>query len=159
MNKGVKMTLAEKKIIDLLKGSGFAYELHEHEPVYTCEQAARVRGITPDKGIKCLLLKSNTTFILALTRGDRKIDLKRLAALESIKRFELASEQEIEKIAECPKGCVHPFCGVKTYFDRILLENETVEFNPGCHDKSVKMRTADLVKLIKDPVIEKISID
>ena len=152
------MTIAEKKILGMLRNCGLEYELFEHEPVYTCEQAARVRGITPDQGIKCLLLKSENGFVLALTRGDRNMDFKKIAALEGVKKVSFANDGEIHKIAQCPKGCVHPFCDVKTYLDRILLNSESIEFNPGCHDKSVKMKVADLVKLIKDPIVEDIGL-
>jgi len=152
------MTIAEKKILSRLKDSGIPYGLFEHEPIYTCEQAARVRGVTPKEGIKCLLLKTDYGFVLALTRGDRRLDMKRIAALENVKKIGFANEKEIEKIAECPKGCVHPFCNVKTYADRALLENDTIEFNPGCHDKTVKMKVTDLMKLIGNAVIEEISI-
>ena len=152
------MTIAEKKIMNLLKESGFTYELYEHEPVYTCEQAAKVRGIRIEEGIKCLLLKCSTGFVLVLTRGDKRLDLKKIASLENSKNVRLANDKEIEKIAECPKGCVHPFCNVKTYVDKILLENKTIDFNPGCHDKSIRMNVSDMIKLIKNPIIQGISV-
>jgi len=145
--------------MSLLKKSGSSYDLYEHEPVYTCEQASRMRGIKLEQGIKCLLLKAETKFILILTRGDKKIDLKKIAALEGVKKISLANEQEIEKIAECPKGCVHPFCRVKTYVDKILFKNETIDFNPGCHDKSIRIKVVDLMRLIENPIVEIISLE
>ncbi len=146
------MSLAEKKILSKLESSGLEYEIFEHQPVYTCEQAARVRGTSPKEGIKCLLLKkSEREFLLALTRGDRSVDLKKLARLENVKSLRLANEKEVEKIAQCKVGCVHPFCqGVSIYFDKSLLENEVIEFNPGCHNKTVRMKVKDLLDLLKE---------
>ncbi|MBW2988021.1 YbaK/EbsC family protein [Candidatus Woesearchaeota archaeon] len=151
------MSIAEKKIMKILKQNNIEVEVYEHEPVYTCEQAARVRGVAPNEGIKCLLLKSERGFVLAITRGDLRLNLKKLAKLENTKKLRFANEDEIEKIAECQKGCVHPFCNVKTYFDSILLSNETIEFNPGSHTKSVRIRIRDLLKLLNKPIIEHIS--
>ena len=144
------MTTAENKILSLLGKSNFPYELHEHEPVYTCEQASKVRGIPISEGIKCLLLKSENDFVLALTRGDKRVDMKKIAQLENVKKLQLANEKEVEKIAECSIGCVHPFCDVKIYCDKILLENESIEFNPGCHDKTIRMKVSNLLELLKN---------
>ena len=58
------MSLAEKKIMQKLQEAGVQFELFEHEPVFTCEQAAEVRGVTPAQGIKCLLLKADGRFFL-----------------------------------------------------------------------------------------------
>jgi Ala-tRNA(Pro) deacylase len=153
------MTIAEKKILTRLKESGFEYEIFEHEPVYTCEQAARVRGVSPREGIKCLLLKADKSFVLTLTRGDKRIDSKKIAKLENVKKLTLANEKEVEKIAECKIGCVHPFCNVDTvYFDKILLEQEMIEFNPGVHDKTVRIRVKDLLSLLKNPRVMEIGV-
>lgn len=156
------MSIAEKKILSKLKNSDVEYEVFEHEPVYTCEQAAEVRGITPQEGIKCLLLNSGEGRVLAITRGDKKVDLKKLASLEGVKKLKLANDKEVQKIAKCKIGCVHPFCKrAHIYFDQSLLENEFIEFNPGCHDKSVRIKVKDLWKLLKEeysPKLESISL-
>lgn len=144
------MTIAEKRIFLLLEKSNFPYELYEHEPVYTCEQASKVRNVPISQGIKCLLLSSENGFVLALTRGDKRVDLKKIAQLEKVKKMQLANEKEVEKIAECSVGCVHPFCNLKTYVDKILLENENIEFNPGCHDKTVRIKIKYLLELMKN---------
>jgi len=153
-------TIAEKEILSMLESNNVKYKLYEHEPVYTCEQASKVRGIPLSQGIKCLLLKSNKKrFILALTRGDKKVDFKKLAMLERTKKVKLANEDEVKKIAKCSIGCVHPFCkNVKIYVDEILLKNDKIEFNPGCHNKTVRIKVKDLISLLKGPVkIEKFS--
>lgn len=139
----------EKRIISLLEKSGVDYKIYEHEPVYTCEQAARVRGVRIDEGIKCLLLKTDRHFILVLTRGDKKIDFEKINLLENSKSLRLANEKEIENIAECKIGCVHPFSNEKKYFDKILLQQEMIEFNPGCHNKTVRIKVNDLLELLK----------
>jgi len=152
------MSLAEKKIMQKLNESGVPFELFEHEPVFTCEQAAEERGGTPADGIKCLLLKAGEESVLALSRGDKRLDLKKVASLDGAKKIRLANDKEIGKIALCKKGCVHPFCEVKTFVDTALAEREFIEFNPGCHDKTVKMKVKDLLDIIQSHSVEKISL-
>ena len=151
------MTLAEKKIMQVLKDSGVSFELFEHEPVFTCEQAAQARGVTPADGIKCMLMKANGKLFLVLTRGDKRLDLKKIASLAGAKKLRFANEEEIEKIALCKKGCVHPFCDVKTFVDSALAEQDFIEFNPGCHNKTVRIKVKDLLGLLKGHVVKKIS--
>lgn len=152
------MSLAEKKIMKILEESGKYYELHEHEPVFTCEQASKVRGIERNKGIKCMLLKIDNGFVLAVTRGDRRLNLNKIAFMENVKKMRFANDEEIEKIAECRKGCVHPFCNCRKYIDRVLLDLEEVEFNPGSHEKSIRMKFSDLLELLENKKVEDIGI-
>ena len=151
------METAKERIFSILKESGVEFELFEHEPVFTCEQAAKVRGVGAEDGIKCLLLNADGKIILALTRGDKRLDLEKITLLEGAERIRLAKDREIEKVALCKKGCVHPFCSVKTYVDCALAEKEWIEFNPGCHDKTIRIKVKDLLGLLEDSVVEKIS--
>jgi len=152
------MTLAEKKIMQILNDSNVSFELFEHEPVFTCEQAAKVRGTTPAEGIKCMLIKGNDKFFLVMTRGDKRLNLKKIASLTGAKKIRFANDEEIEKIALCKKGCVHPFCDVKTFVDTALAETEFIEFNPGVHTKTVKITVKDLLLTMQSHSIKKISL-
>ena len=151
------MAIAEKEILEKLKENGVEFELFEHKPVFTCEQAAKVRGVGAEDGIKCLLLNAGGKIILALTRGDKRLDLEKIALLEGAETIRLAKNAEIEKVALCKKGCVHPFCNVKTYVDCALAEKEWIEFNPGCHDKTIRIKVKNLLGLLEDSAVEKIS--
>ena len=59
-------------IIKLLKDNLINFEVLEHEPVFTSEQAAKVRGLSLDSGAKSLLLKADKNFILVVLPGSRK---------------------------------------------------------------------------------------
>jgi len=127
------MTFIEKKIQKLLKDKGIEYQEFEHEPVYTCEVADRVRkGIEKNEedssnstGIKNLLLESTEgKFVIALCSGDKKIKTSKLAKLEGTKELRLAKSRDVERIVGCPIGCVPPFGHkkqIKTYIDKQLL--------------------------------------
>lgn len=53
-----------KLIKELLNSNGITYEVSEHEPVYTSEQAAKVRGVELKTGVKALVLKQRKEVLL-----------------------------------------------------------------------------------------------
>jgi Ala-tRNA(Pro) deacylase len=126
-------------IKNFLDKHGVEYTVYEHEPVYTSEQAAAVRGFDLKSGVKSLVFRVETKattkteaqisskgverksskteqsssdsscFILALVSGDRKIDNKKLAAVVNANNVKLATPDEVLKRAGCEIGSVHPF--------------------------------------------------
>ena len=136
------------------------YELFEHEPVYTSEQASRVRGVELKTGVKALvfMIKESGKFILALVSADRKVDTARLSEFLG-KKIRLASPDDVLKRCGCEIGSVHPFgnlFGIETYMDKGILENNMVNFNAGLHEISIKMHSKDLSGLI-NPILCEIS--
>ena len=163
MNRRIvsKMGSLQLKIIKkLLDQNGITYQVSEHEPVYTSEQAAKVRGVELKTGVKALVLKAEEgNFVMGLVAADRRIDLKKLAKIVKTKKLRLASSQEVLKITGCEVGSVHPFGnlhGLPTYLDSSVLENDMVNFNAGLHTVSIQMKARDLINAI-GPVIENFS--
>jgi len=151
------MSLVEKRIKEILSEKNIPFEEFEHEAVYTCEEAAAVRGLeSAGQGIKCLIFGTEMgKFILVLNPGDKKIDTKKIAKLEKVSHLFLATPEKVERISGVPIGCVAPFglkTTLKTYLNEELLENEFLYFNPGDHTKTIKIRAADLPKAIENPI-------
>ena len=149
-----------RSIMDLLDRRRIHYSVSEHEPVYTSEQAAKVRGVELKTGVKALVLRTKEGgFVMGLVAADRRIDLKKLAETVGTKRLSLASQKEVLKATGCEVGAVHPFGnlhGLPTYLDASVLENESVNFNAGLHTVSIQMKAKDLVNAI-GPVIDEFS--
>ena len=149
-----------KLIKELLAKNGITYQVSEHEPVYTSEQAAKVRGVELRTGVKALVLKTKERdFITGLVAADRRMDFKKLGKIVGTKSLRLASPKEVLKITGCEIGSVHPFGNLHdlpTYLDASILENDMVNFNAGLHTVSIQMKTKDLIKTIK-PVIKRFS--
>ena len=147
---------------EFLDSRNIAYELSEHEPVYTSVQAAAVRGAALKTGVKALVFSIEKTakkeFILVLVPADRRADISRLPDAGSAK---LAKPDEVLAVTGCEAGSVHPFgnlFGLKIFMDKKILENEYVNFNAGLHTASISMRSSELVELVK-PVLGCFSID
>jgi Ala-tRNA(Pro) deacylase len=152
------MTGIDEEILRFLDASGVRYELVEHDPVYTCPQMAKYLKTDQSLIAKSMVIKrSEGGYLLAVLPGNMKIGHEKLARIASTKSVSLAPLNEAERIVRCSVGCVHPLgnlVNVETYFDRNLLRNEYVFFNPGSHTKSIKISTEDLVRLVSPTVSE-----
>jgi len=142
-----------KRILD---EAGVEYKLLEHEPVYTSQQAADVRGVDVKTGVKALVVKTyEDKYLMILVRADKRADLERIARLEKTKKVRLVSAEEVKEQTGCEIGSVPPFGHknfMKTYMDEDILKNNEVNFNIGEHTKSIRMKAKDLLKVI-DPVM------
>ena len=84
----------ETKVTRLLDNRGINYRLLPHKkPVFTCETAAKERGIPLDEMVKCILLvDKDKNYFLACTPSDRKVNTQKVKELLSCKRLSFASE-------------------------------------------------------------------
>src|SRR4051794_35523191 len=97
-----------------------------------------------------MLARGKSGFVLAVLAADRKVDWKLLAPLVGGKGARFANDEELREVTGLAKGAVPPFgalFGVRTIYDRSLLEVETVNFNAGTHTDSVSMAREDMVRV------------
>ena len=137
-----------RKIIQFLDDLGLKFDVIEHAPVFTSQEAAQVRGSPLSYGVKAIVLKyASNEFVLACVSGDRKIDLEKLSQILKVGNISLASSHEVLHETGCEIGSVSPFgnlFGLRTFFDKRILENNFVEFNIGLHTKSIRMNPKGL---------------
>jgi len=147
-----------EQVLNLLKENKVEYQLYEHPPVYTSEEAAKARGVELKTGCKSMILKTKEgKFVLANIAADRKIDTKKLEKIIGTKGLKFATKEDVMTKTRCESGSVHPFgrlLGLETYLDSSVLENESVNFNIGMLTKGVKIRKDDLVRLMKPEIGE-----
>lgn len=139
-----------QKIIEMLDTQGVKYEIAEHEPVYTSEQAARVRNESVNTGAKSLLLKADNNFVLTVLPGGKRLSSKKLKDFLGLKSLRFATPQEVKEIMGCEIGACYPLgriIGIKTIVDNVLLENNEISFNPGLHDKTIKLKSRDYLSI------------
>jgi Ala-tRNA(Pro) deacylase len=138
------------RLVALLEAEAAAFRLSRHEPVTTSAGAAAARGAELRSGAKAMLVKGKTGFVLAVLAADRKVDWKLLAPLVGGKGARFANDDELREATGLSKGAVPPFgrlFGLRTVYDRSLLDVETVNFNAGTHTDSVTMRRDDLIRV------------
>lgn len=151
------------KIINYLKESGVWYELLEHEPVYTSQQAAAVRpDIYLHQGAKAMVLTinngqmtNNKSYVMVVLPGDLRIDYKKVSKFLGVKDVTLAAPVEVEQVVGVKIGAVSPFgnlSNLPVLVDKSLLENSVIAFNAGDHGKTVIMKSSDYQPLSKSTV-------
>ncbi|MDP2930048.1 MAG: YbaK/EbsC family protein [bacterium] len=149
-----------EKIKKLLDDNGITYQLFEHEPVFTSEQAARIRDTNIYQGAKAMIFSADGLPILIVVPGNRRVDTKTFKQLYKIEDLRLLSADEVKKLTGLEVGAIPPFgnvMGLPTYLDQGIVENESIVFSAGAHTKSIQMKVKDFITLVQ-PTINNLSI-
>ena len=138
------------RLLALLQAEGVEFELTHHEPVTTSAEAAAVRSADLRSGAKAMLVKGQRGLVLAVLAADRRVDWKLLAPLVGGKGARFANDEELRGATGLTKGAVPPLgvlFGLRTIYDRSLLDVETANFNAGTHTDSIAMSREDLIRI------------
>ena len=130
------------EIKKLLEEKNLSFEVMEHEPCHTSEQAAKIRGTRIEQGAKALVFRSEGKFLMAVVAGDTKVDFKKLKKVIGSKKLTLATPDEVFAQTHCKIGSVPPFgnlFGLPVYCDVSLTQNKKIWFNAGKHEVSMGM--------------------
>jgi Ala-tRNA(Pro) deacylase len=133
-----------------LREAGVELAVIEHAPVYTSEEAARVRGTPLDAGAKALVVRAEDRPVQLVLPGHRRVDSARLRAILGTRKLRFATAEELRALTGCEPGAVPPFgnlFGLPVYADESIAARETIAFNAGSHTVSFTMRGADFVRL------------
>jgi Ala-tRNA(Pro) deacylase len=133
-----------------LREAGVAFEIIEHAPVRTSEEAARVRGTPLEAGAKALVVRADDRFVHCVLPAHLKIDNGRLRAIVGTRKLRFATSVELHDLTGCAPGAVPPFgnlFGLPVLVDEALCRNERVAFNAGSNAVSIIMRCHDLLRL------------
>lgn len=130
-----------------LQEKNFPGEIVEHpQSTATVEKAAATLGVEEKLIAKTLAFKQKDRYILIVTRGDARIDNKKLKQTFT-KKARMLQPEEIMAITGHPVGGVCPF-GLKEpaeiYLDESLKEFEYIYPAAGAPNASVKMTPAEL---------------
>jgi Ala-tRNA(Pro) deacylase len=146
-----------ERIKDKLIEAKVPFEVSNHEPVFTSEQAAAVRGAPLGSGAKALVVKAGESFALLVIPADRKLDSKKARANLRVKAIRFASKEEVLELTALEPGSIPPFgslFNLRTYADPALAANASINFNAGDHSISVEMTHADFVKAEQPTAVE-----
>lgn len=154
-----------EEIKGLLVVHGCWFEIFEHEPVRTSEEAAKIRtGYSLSQGAKALIVRVKVSggkkFVMLVVPGDRRFDRDKVRAVLGAKEIRFATEAEVADITGgIQVGGVPPFgnlFGLEVVVDPGLLENEKIIFNAGDKRVSLAIKSADYLKLVS-PRVEMIA--
>ncbi len=150
-------TPAIRHIADL----GIPYEVTDHGPVRSLEEAAAARGMDPDDLIKTIVVrKGPDDYVLVLVPGMRVIAWPRLRSLLGVNRLTMADAEEAKGVTGYERGTITPF-GLKRPLPVIADERiagKRVSIGGGAHGVGVMIdgdaliqATAATVADVTDP--------
>ena len=144
------------RLQESLKQHAVPFTVLRHEPVFTSEQAAAVRGTSLASGAKALVVKAGEKFVLLVLPANRKLDSRKARDTLGVKSLRFASKEEVQSLTGLQPGAIPPFGSLfqlPTYCDPALGENRSINFNAGDHAISIQMGYVDYLQVEKPQVI------
>lgn len=150
--------MADKDVTSVLDESGVDYEVLPHPRTETAAAEAEALGLEPQEVAKTLVLSTPGGYVRAVLAASDRIDLSKVRdQVEGGKRIHLASEEDLQRdYPGFDLGAVPPFGGGgdRVLVDARLARQETVVLEAGSHEQSVRIQTADLLKLTQGEVVD-----
>jgi Ala-tRNA(Pro) deacylase len=135
---------------------GITHRPYSHPPVFSVAQATALRGSLPGGHCKSLFLKDKKGgFWLAVILEERRVDLKKLAALLSAPRFSFGAVSDLLRLLGVRPGSVTPFALVNDVerlvtpvLDGAMLEYDPLNYHPLENDRTTAISPSDLKRFI-----------
>ncbi|MBV9198950.1 MAG: prolyl-tRNA synthetase associated domain-containing protein [Alphaproteobacteria bacterium] len=135
---------------------GIEHRTYSHPPVFTVTEATALRGNLPGGHCKSLFLKDKKGgFWLAVMLEERRVDLKKLAALLPAPRFSFGGAADLVRLLGVRPGSVTPFALINDVqhlvtpvLDAGMLEYDPLNYHPLENDRTTAISPADLQRFI-----------
>ena len=137
-----------------LRKQGVAYTEHEYDYVEHggTEVSASSLNVSEHEVVKTLVMQDEDAKpLIVLMHGDRKVSTKNLARQAGVKRIEPCKPEVAQRHTGYQVGGTSPFGTRKTlpvYIARSILELPAIHINGGRRGFLVKIRTADLARVL-----------
>jgi Ala-tRNA(Pro) deacylase len=145
-------------LTEALDNAGVAYELLEHAPTDRAADEASALGLRPNEVAKTIVLTTGTGNLRVLLPASERIDMHKLRDLvEAGKELHLLTEEAMQRdYPEFELGAVPPLGGRE---DEIVVDSrvaalDQVVFEAGSHDRSVRVKAADVVSATRARVAD-----
>lgn len=144
--------------IALLDQGGIAYELYEHEAVFTVEQAHAAGIPHPELGAKNLFLRDDKhrAYYLICLPDEKSVSLREVQERLGSRRLSFASEKDLGEMLGLVPGSVTPLGvlndaerRVEVVIDRELVDAGRVTVHPCDNTATVLLATTDLIALLR----------
>lgn len=144
-------------VYDTLKKLGIPYEIVEHPPAETTEEADSY--IEGKEGVRTKTLflcnKKGNTFYLVIMDDSKRLDMEKLAEILNESRIRFGSSEKLMAKMSLPPGVVSLFGllnnadhDIKIYFDKEMLSEKFMTFHPNDNTKTIFIKTEDMYKFV-----------
>ena len=140
-----------ERVARFLRESGAEARLEEFDTeTPTARDAARAAGCELAQIVKSVVFDCGDRFVLALTPGDRRADVQKVAAAAGCARARVASPTQVVEATGFAPGAVAPFPVrrvERVLIDQTLLAHERVWIGAGSPRHLAALAPAELVRL------------
>jgi Ala-tRNA(Pro) deacylase len=140
-------------LTSFLESEGAEYELLPHARTDSALAEAEALGLDPADVAKTLVLATPSGHLRVVVPASERLDLRKVGELIGAgkKKVHLASEEALARdYPEFDLGAVPPVGGGSrdpVIVDRRVAGREAVVVEAGSHEQSVRLKTADLIRL------------
>ena len=148
---------AYQQVANKLQELGIPFDVVEHPPAFTTEQAdSYIEGM---EGVRTksmfLTNKKKTQYYLLIMDDQKTLDMDLFKDLVSANRIRMASLDSLAEKMSLSAGTVSPFGllnnperGIQIYFDKDIVSEDIMTFHPNTNEKTIFLATQDLFKFL-----------
>lgn len=147
----------QQQVLQHLDELGISYTNHEHEAVFTCEDAAKIDRELPGVANKNLFLrnkKGDQHYLISIP-ADKRLDLKALRTQLGTTKLSFGSPERLMEWLQLTPGSVSPYGLINDtqnhvlyYLDKDILAQEQVVFHPNINTATVEVSRNDFQKYL-----------
>ena len=146
-------------VVDFLEEAGIDFDVLEHPHTVRAVDEAAALGVRAEEVAKTLVVIAPSGNVRAVLAASERIDLHKVATVLAVggKKVHLASEDDLARdYPEFDLGAVPPFGGREdqVLVDERLAGRDSVVVEAGSHDRSVRLKPADLLRLTGAEVVD-----
>ena len=148
-----------QQVANKLQELGLAFDVVEHPPAFTTEQAdSYIEGM---EGVRTksmfLTNRKKTQYYLLIMDDKKRLDMNDFKVKVGADRIRMASLASLAEKMNLPAGTVSPFGllnneekDIQVYFDKDIVSEDIMTFHPNTNEKTIFISTEDLFKFLKD---------
>ena len=149
---------AYQQVAKKLQELGITYDVVEHPPAFTTEQAdSYIEGL---EGVRTksmfLTNKKKTQYYLLIMDDQKLLDMDDFKEQVGANRIRMASAESLAEKMQLPAGTVSPFGllnneekDILVYFDQDIVSEEIMTFHPNTNEKTIFIKTQDLFRFLE----------
>ena len=147
-----------QQVANKLQELGIIFDVVEHPPVFTTEQAdSYIEGM---EGVRTksmfLTNRKKTQYYLLIMDDKKRLDMDDFKVQVGADRIRMASLDSLAEKMTLPAGTVSPFGllnndekDILVYFDKDIVSEDIMTFHPNTNEKTIFIKSKDLFRFLE----------
>ena len=147
-----------QQVANKLQELGIIFDVVEHPPVFTTEQAdSYIEGM---EGVRTksmfLTNRKKTQYYLLIMNDKKRLDMDDFKVQVGADRIRMASLDSLAEKMTLPAGTVSPFGllnneekDILVYFDKDIVSEDIMTFHPNTNEKTIFIKSKDLFRFLE----------